>query len=103
MSVFGLVLVTRLLYSAREGGAPALAPMDASLNLPRESYSHGVRRRVAELAGQGAYDRVTDEVRRTTGAVVPTQYVGFAAFYAICYSSIALLAALIMFEDRDLA
>jgi hypothetical protein len=71
MSVFGLVLVTRLLYSAREGGAPALAPMDASLNLPRESYSHGVRRRVAELAGQGAYDRVTDEVRRTTGAVVP--------------------------------
>jgi len=39
----------------------------------------------------------------STGAVVPTQYVGFAAFYAICYSSIALLAALIMFEDRDLA
>ena len=45
--------------------------MDASLNLPRESYSHGVRRRVAELAGQGAYDRVVDEVVKTTGATVP--------------------------------
>ncbi len=71
MSVFGLVLVTRLLYAAREGGASALAPMDASLNLPRESYSHGVRRRVAELAGQGAYDRVVEEVGKTTGAAVP--------------------------------
>ena len=30
MSIFGLVLVTRLLYAPRDGGAPALAPMDAS-------------------------------------------------------------------------
>ncbi len=71
MSIFGLVLVTRLLYAPRDGGAPALAPMDASLNLPRESYSHGVRRRVAELAGQGAYDRVVDEVAKSTGAALP--------------------------------
>ncbi|MCA9096649.1 MAG: ABC transporter permease, partial [Planctomycetaceae bacterium] len=38
-----------------------------------------------------------------TGAEVPTKYVGLAALYAICYSAIALFAALIMFEDRDLA
>ncbi len=39
----------------------------------------------------------------STGAVVPMEYVGLAALYGVCYSAIALLAALIMFEDRDLA
>ena len=70
-SIFGVVLVTRLLYSPRGGGAAALAPMDASLNLPGESYSHGVRQRVARLAGRGAYDFVVEEVGKTTGARVP--------------------------------
>lgn len=38
-----------------------------------------------------------------TGSEVPAVYVGWSAVYAVCYSSMALLAALIMFEDRDLA
>lgn len=39
----------------------------------------------------------------STGAVVPASYLAWAALYGVCYSAIALLAALIMFEDRDLA
>ncbi len=38
-----------------------------------------------------------------TGAVVPAQYLGYAFLYAVCYSSIAVLLAFILFEDRDLA
>lgn len=37
------------------------------------------------------------------GKPVPWEYVGWAAVYAGIYSGIAVLAALIMFEDRDLA
>lgn len=39
----------------------------------------------------------------STGAVVPGVYLAWAAVYGVCYSAIALLFALIMFEDRDLA
>src|SRR5262249_4992432 len=45
-SLVGPVAVTRLLYQA--AGASGLAPQDASLNLPDESFSLGVRRRAAE-------------------------------------------------------
>jgi ABC-type transport system involved in multi-copper enzyme maturation permease subunit len=38
-----------------------------------------------------------------TGAVVPAEYAGFAALYAALYCTIAVLLALILFEDRDLA
>lgn len=71
MSVFGLVLVTRVVYGLREGGAPGLAPMDASLNLPKESYSHGVRRHVALEAARGSFDEAAECVGRMTGAHVP--------------------------------
>lgn len=38
-----------------------------------------------------------------TGAVVPAHYLGYAFLYSICYSTIAVLLAFILFEDRDLA
>lgn len=37
------------------------------------------------------------------GNVVPWSYVGMAALYCLLYSSVAMLLALLMFEDRDLA
>lgn len=37
------------------------------------------------------------------GVAVPISYLGVALLYALLYSSIALLLALILFEDRDLA
>lgn len=37
------------------------------------------------------------------GAEVPLPYLGLALLYAVLYSAIAMLAALAMFEDRDLA
>jgi len=38
-----------------------------------------------------------------TGEQVPLAYLGLAALYCLAYSSLAMLAALLMFEDRDLA
>jgi ABC-type transport system involved in multi-copper enzyme maturation permease subunit len=38
-----------------------------------------------------------------SGETVPMAYLGLAALYCLVYSSLAMLAALLMFEDRDLA
>ena len=38
-----------------------------------------------------------------TGESVPLAYLGWALLYCAAYSSLAMLAALLMFEDRDLA
>ena len=38
-----------------------------------------------------------------TGETVPLAYLGLALLYCLAYSSLAMLAALLMFEDRDLA
>lgn len=38
-----------------------------------------------------------------TGTEVPLSYLGAAALYCVLYSSVALLLALILFEDRDVA
>src|SRR5882724_4584433 len=58
-TVFGRVPVPRLAYQAP--GATDLHPMDAALNLPREMFSHGIRRMVARvgagLVRRGGRDR----------------------------------------------
>lgn len=38
-----------------------------------------------------------------TGALVPANYLGYALLYAMCYCTMAVLLAFILFEDRDLA
>ena len=38
-----------------------------------------------------------------TGAAVPYHYLGWALVYSLLYGVIALLLALLLFEDRDLA
>ncbi len=37
-----------------------------------------------------------------TGSAVPTEYLGWATCYAVIYSTIAILFALLLFEERDL-
>ena len=65
----GSVVVTRLLYQAsgREGRAPA----DAGLRLCEDGYSMGVRRELAQLCANDAYDPAVATLERLTGAHVP--------------------------------
>jgi hypothetical protein len=37
------------------------------------------------------------------GKHVPLDYLGWALLYCVLYSTVAMLLALILFEDRDLA
>jgi hypothetical protein len=60
-SVLGRVEVPRLAYQSP--GCTDLHPMDAALNLPREMFSHGIRRMVAKEAARASFDEVVDIVR----------------------------------------
>ncbi|MEN9581749.1 MAG: hypothetical protein RJA70_4758 [Pseudomonadota bacterium] len=59
--VVGNVVVPRLLYQA--AGVTGLAPQDAALSLSQDSYSMGVRRRVAEEALRGSFDQAVERIR----------------------------------------
>jgi ABC-type transport system involved in multi-copper enzyme maturation permease subunit len=48
-------------------------------------------------------DHFTIEAAVVGGVAVPWNYLGWAALYAGLYSAIALLVALVLFQDRDLA
>jgi hypothetical protein len=65
-SVFGEVRVGRLAYRRR--GEENLYVADATLNLPEEKQSHGVRRLVALEVPRGSFDDATETIRRITGA-----------------------------------
>jgi hypothetical protein len=89
MSLVGELQVHRLVYQAV--GAPFLCPQDASLNLPEDSFSLGVRRRVAEDVASGSFDEVVERLGVTTGAKIAKRQVeqiaqraaeDFDAFYA---------------------
>ena len=69
MSIFGVVEF-RLREGWRGDGLEALCPLDAELNLPPTIDSHGVRRRVAELASKVSFDVVGEELGKTSGATV---------------------------------
>lgn len=69
MTIFGEVEVTRTGYGGH--GIPSLPPLDATLNVPPERYSHGVRHRVAVEAARHAFDDVVATIATTTGAHVP--------------------------------
>jgi len=68
MTRFGLVEVSRLSYGAP--GRGSLRPADAELNLPVESYSHPLRRLVAETASTMSFEETVEAMARTTGATV---------------------------------
>jgi hypothetical protein len=68
-TVFGTVEVERLGYGAP--GLESLHPKDAALNLPEESYSLELRRRVAVEAARGSFDDVVAAVEGATGVRIP--------------------------------
>ncbi|MEW6737457.1 MAG: ISKra4 family transposase [Acidobacteriota bacterium] len=68
MTIFGPVNVPRLAYG--RAGYSSLHPMDAALNLPKELYSHGLRRRVAEEVTKTSFDEVIAAIAQTTGATL---------------------------------
>jgi len=68
-TVFGTVEVRRKGYSAE--GLASVFPLDESLNLPREKYSHGLRERVAKAVVKESFDETVSAVRQNTGGHVP--------------------------------
>jgi hypothetical protein len=89
MRLFGEVTVQRLGYGAR--GEERVFPLDGELNLPRDSYSHGLRRRLAEEVARSSFDEAVLSIERTTGGKVPKRQAealaadfsqDFEAFYA---------------------
>ena len=69
MSIFGEVEVERT--GCHSPGCSTLFPLDAELNLPTCSYSHGVERRLAALAGRMSFEAAVAEIATTTGARLP--------------------------------
>ncbi len=65
LTVFGLVTAMRMAYGARRHGS--LSPLDASLNLPEELHSHGLRRLAAVEAARGSFDATVEAIERNTG------------------------------------
>jgi hypothetical protein len=64
-TVVGEVAVERKTYRALE--CKNLHPGDAALNLPAESFSHGLRKLVALEVPRGSFDAAGDSIFRTTG------------------------------------
>lgn len=68
VTIFGEVRVARLAY--RHKGAANLHPADAALNLPEESYSHGLRALVATEAARGSFEEAVAAIGRGSAAKV---------------------------------
>lgn len=66
--LFGDVEPIRLAYQGP--GVAGLHPMDASLHLPPELYSYGVRRMIAERVALDSYEDVVELMSRRTGAPI---------------------------------
>jgi hypothetical protein len=81
MTVFGRVQVARLAWARRDAtGTAARCPLDRALSLPRETYSLGLRRVVAEhLRGHAGRGTVAGVDRATAGHVPVRQAWGLAA------------------------
>jgi hypothetical protein len=67
-TVFGTVTVERLAY--RAPGVGNLHPADATLNLPVERHSHGLRKLTALEAARGSFQDATDAISRQTGQLL---------------------------------
>lgn len=67
-TVLGQVTVQRVAYQAP--GTAGLHPLDASLNLPRELFSHGIRRMVAKEAARASFGEVVEIVRDYAGTTI---------------------------------
>jgi hypothetical protein len=88
-TILGTVAVPRKAYQAP--GSKDLHPMDASLSVPTELFSHGVRRMVAREVSRASFDDVVEMVEDYKGAKIAKRQVeelavraaqDFDAFYA---------------------
>lgn len=68
-SLFGKVTVSRMGYSQIKKAS--LFPVDADLNLSKDSYSDGIRYRVSKEAIRGSFDNAVETIDETTGGYVP--------------------------------
>lgn len=89
MSFFGEVTICRKGYGAP--GVESVFPLDGELNLPKDKYSHGLRRRVVEQVSAHSFDEAVADIENTTGGKVPKRQAeelavrgaqDFEAFYA---------------------
>ena len=72
-TVVGAVGVERLAY--RHVGSANLHPADATLNLPDQLHSHGLRRLAAVESTRGSFEEATQALRRATGVAVAKRQV----------------------------
>jgi len=72
-TIVGTVAVPRTAYQAP--GCDDLHPMDASLNLPRELFSFGIRRMVAKEVARASFDEVVEIVHDYSGATIAKRQV----------------------------
>lgn len=88
-SIFGEITIERTIYSAPEH--ESLAPKEAMLNLPENSYSHGLEGRLALEIAKGSFDEAIAAVESQTGVKIPKRQAemiarnvaqDFDAFYA---------------------
>lgn len=68
MSLFGPVRFERTAYGVK--GEPQLFPLDGELNLPVDSYTLGVRKRVVREASRNSFNETVTAIKETTGANV---------------------------------
>jgi hypothetical protein len=64
-SRFGEVIVTRRGYAGR--GLDSVFPLDAQLNLPPDTYSHGLREVLVDEIVGGSFDEALDHLTRAGG------------------------------------
>lgn len=88
-TVFGEVTVRRMGYGYP--GYESVYPLDASLNLPPDKYSHGLQEILSNESAKGSFDEAIKAVKTLTGGAVPKRQaealtpkmaVDFEAFYA---------------------
>ena len=88
-TVFGEVTVRRMGYGYP--GYESVYPLDASLNLPPDKYSHGLKEILSNESAKGSFDEAVKTVKELTGGSVPKRQaeeltpkmaVDFDAFYA---------------------
>lgn len=68
-TIFGEVVIRRKGYS--RSGMRSVFPLDGGLNLAKDRYSHGLRRRVAHEVAANSFDEAVANISKTTGGMVP--------------------------------
>ena len=68
-TIFGPIDVERMQYSLPRH--TSLAPKDALLNLPENSYSHSLQQRVSTEIAKGSFDEAIASVKIQTGVKIP--------------------------------